>query len=248
MYNNTINVTNGEIDRPKTYGELQEMALEIRSPGMKSSKPGSSGEKFIHIPNKKGCFYRNDGIYAWVTKDGRYFVSPYFDGIENILHTGELHKEDLYVPLSNGDKPSGVSDYCYWQQLRDAAKAWRWEDVRAEAKSKCEAGNVPKVVLRHCLEVPIEGMVFSPFLRVKPMMVAPLLTSPRLDDNTSMMLGTYIGGIFGTLCVVTNDGRTLIWDRYPEDIIEKLERSGYRRDERIMGQFSECTEIEPKVV
>lgn len=112
-----------------------------------------------------GKYETNNGVVAFVAKDGSYYVTPFYSKVgENLSKLG-FTRGNLYVPFSNGDIPMDKELAEKWKALCEVER--RETEVRCEqekreryAKMANEKGLdvLPEDVYQLSLEIPDDGL------------------------------------------------------------------------------------------
>ena len=120
----------------------------------------ASREPLSANPNWRKRYYVNNGVLAFVTENGDYYVTPYWREVAEELEKLGYSNAGMYVPFSNWDKPNNVTLAKAWEELCADAKK---ESAKAEKTENIVKGkgliDLPEEVYGMCLAVPEAGIL-----------------------------------------------------------------------------------------
>ena len=107
----------------------------------------------------------NNSTLAYLTEDGRFFVTPYTRKAIRTLDEEGFKEEYFYVPFSNGDYPKAES--AKWFELRELAQISYREDYKTDIAKYCDEHGFGELAQRLqivLLFLPTEFMYVTPIL------------------------------------------------------------------------------------
>ncbi len=174
-----------------------------------------------------GKYGWNNGVVAFVTPDGSYYVSPFCVEVADYLNKNGYRNEYIYVPFSNWDEPSNGIKAQEWKKLCADAKELhnrkekerRAEEIRKIAREKGIRELDPSVY-DMSLEIPDNG------LQVKHYAGETSTINPIPEFSLRSAAGTYCQNN-GRVVFVDDKGATLVTP-YCHEVKEVLSAAGYR--------------------
>ncbi len=176
-------------------------------------------EVFLHVSECEskfnGCYAINNSTICFVL-NGNVYVTPYFKVAEKTLQENGLHRENFYVPFSNGDYPKRQKEK--WSTLCQQARCYcekEREEAWCEWADKHNIGTLFEETLENCLRIPDDGFWVKHYYYEE-------ITLPVSDIEKHM--GQFCTNN-GVVVFIYRNGHTYVTKGY--GIIQKLRRAGY---------------------
>ena len=168
----------------------------------------------------------NNGVLAFVTEDGSYYVTPYCMEVVTVLQKAGYTDIGIYVPFSNTDIPSDKTMAAQWESMCIDARNQRQAREERERQEKLEKhakeiliSRLPEEVYALCLEIPKDGLETNWMGEIDR-------TTPISEDTALKKMGTYCTNN-GRVSFVNENGVMYV-SPYVNEVIEALVAAGYR--------------------
>lgn len=166
-----------------------------------------------------------NGVFAFY-KHSCLYVIPYFNGLEEIFEKGGFVKSDFFESLSNLEESLNDSK---WEITKNICRHLNNENIYKDVTTYCSGNGITNLlpdILSNSLEIPIEGLDII-YNGVKSTEY-PLVLLSTLNTDIFKKFGCY--NINNGIVVIHSDkGRTYI-SKSTCDLVQKLDRSGYKRN------------------
>ena len=180
----------------------------------------------------------NNSTLAYLTEDGRFFVTPYTRKAIRTLDEEGFKEEYFYVPFSNGDYPKAES--AKWFELRELAQISYREDYKTDIAKYCDEhgfGELAAATLANCFIIPTNGVhVRHPNFEQTNF---PVCNESCVDCTVVDNVGGYCTNN-GRVVFIYRDGHTYVCKGY--GILDELRAAGYK-ERSIFVPFSNGEEI-----
>jgi len=181
-------------------------------------------------PEMIGKYGWNNGVVAFVTPNGDYYVTPYCVEVIDYLTNHGYENNYIYVPFSNSDEPSDGVKAQAWKKLCMEAKELhnqkekerKREQVKIMAAIK-HVNELPKEIYEISLEIPHNG------LEVKHYGGEISISRPIPEFSLKESIGTYFENN-GIVTFVDNNGKTFV-SPYHHEVKEILKESQYQEND-----------------
>ncbi len=178
-------------------------------------------------PEMIGKYGWNNGVVAFVTANGDYYVTPYCVEVADYLSSNGYENNYIYVPFSNLDEPSDGVQAQAWKKLCMEAKELhnqkekerKREQVKIMATSK-HVSQLPLEIYEMSLEIPNDGLV------VKHYGGETTIVRPVPEFSLREDIGTYNDNN-SIIVFVDNNGKTFI-SPYHHEVLEILKNNKYQ--------------------
>ena len=167
----------------------------------------------------------NNGVVAFVTEDGSYYVTPYCVEVAEVLRALGYVDSGIYVPFSNGDVPSDPALAQQWEGLWQEARKQRAvreererQDRYAKLAEERRIRELPANVYELSLEIPADGLETSWMGEISK-------TYPISEDTVMKSMGTYCYNN-GRLSFINEKGVMYVTP-YTSEVGEALREAGY---------------------
>ena len=220
----------GIVELPKA---LLEISLEIPQDGLETSWMGEAPERTYpvsgdySVEEAMGTYTQNNGRVAYVTADGKTYVTPFCFEARETLKAAGYKEGSLYVPLSNGEVPVNPEVAEHWKKMCEKARELFNERVTKEKLRRCAAiaeskkiETLPKLVYDLSLEIPETGIPTS-------FMGQAGIATPVSDYKLEELLGGYCQNN-GRVVFVDDCGKTYVTP-FCLEVIPFLEIAGYEQ-------------------
>ncbi len=211
---------------------LLEISLEIPKDGLETTWMGQKPERTFPVSSDflieqaMGTYTQNNGRVAFVTADGRTFVTPFCFEARETLKAAGYKEGSLFVPLSNGEVPVNPAIAAQWQKMCEKARELFYEREEKDKLRKCadiadkkHISSLPVEVYEMSLEIPAAG-IHTSFLG------QPGIATPVDDYKLADALGVYCQNN-GRVVFVDECGKTFVTPFCPE-VRELLAQAGYK--------------------
>ncbi len=212
---------------------LLEISLEIPKDGIETTWMGQKPERTFPVSGdysieiSMGTFTQNNGKVAFVTSDGRTFVTPFAFEARETLKAAGYKEGSLFVPLSNGEVPVNPEIATQWQKMCEKARELFNERMEKDKLRRCaEIADKKRIsplsaeVYDMSLEIPAIGIPTS-FLG------QPGIATPVDEYKLEEALGVYCQNN-GRVVFVDECGKTFVTPFCPE-VRALLEEAGYKQ-------------------
>ena len=219
----------GLIELPKA---LLDISLEIPTEGIETSWMGQKPERTYpvsgdyNIENAMGTYTQNNGKVAYVTNEGKTYVTPFSYEARETLKAAGYQPGSLFVPFSNGEVPVNPEIAAHWQKMCEKARELYNERITKERLRKCAIlaeskgiGSLPQEAYDMSLEIPATGIPTS-------FMGQAGIEVPVSDYDLKEALGLYCQNN-GRVVFVDDCGKTYVTPFCPE-VSQILMTAGYK--------------------
>ena len=180
----------------------------------------------------------NNSTLAFITKDHRFFATPFTRKAYRKLDEEGFREASFYVPFSNGDYPKG--DASRWFELRELAQISYREDYKEDIAKYCDEhgfGELAASTLANCFAIPTNGVhVRHPYFEQT---YYPVCNESCVDCTVADNVGGYCTNN-GRVVFIYRDGHTYVCKGY--GILDELRAAGYK-EKSLFVPFSNGEEI-----